>query len=99
MPGIRSLRRPVASCPLRRWTTRVVKVLDLKTPASGEAERNDYDNIAHLTARDQVKFVICDRADYLWARSKITASAIAPNCWRPSACPGCLAMSGTSWCA
>ena len=78
---------------------RVVKVLDLKTPASGETERNDYDNIAHLTAQDQVKFVICDRADYLWVRSKITASAIASSCWRPSACAGRLAMSSTSWCA
>ncbi|MEM1187449.1 MAG: 7-carboxy-7-deazaguanine synthase QueE [Pseudomonadota bacterium] len=50
---------------------RVVKVLDLKTPASGEVTRNDYGNIAHLTPRDQVKFVICDRADYEWARFKI----------------------------
>jgi 7-carboxy-7-deazaguanine synthase len=50
---------------------RVVKVLDLKTPASGEMERNDYDNIALLGERDQVKFVICDRRDYEWARFKI----------------------------
>ena len=50
---------------------RVVKVLDLKTPASGEMERNDYDNIALLEQRDQVKFVICDRRDYEWARFKI----------------------------
>lgn len=50
---------------------RVVKVLDLKTPASGEAHRNDYENIAHLTSNDQVKFVICDRGDYEWARFKL----------------------------
>ncbi len=50
---------------------RVVKVLDLKTPASGEMGRNDYGNIEHLTSRDQVKFVICDRADYEWARFKL----------------------------
>jgi 7-carboxy-7-deazaguanine synthase len=50
---------------------RVVKVLDLKTPASGELQRNDYGNIAHLTPRDQVKFVVCDRGDYDWARFKI----------------------------
>lgn len=50
---------------------RVVKVLDLKTPASGEMQRNDYANIPLLTPRDQVKFVICDRADYDWARFKL----------------------------
>lgn len=50
---------------------RVVKVLDLKTPASGEVQRNDYDNIPLLTANDQVKFVICDREDYEWARFKL----------------------------
>ena len=50
---------------------RVVKVLDLKTPASAEAHRNDYANIQYLTPRDQIKFVICDRADYEWARFKL----------------------------
>ncbi len=50
---------------------RVVKVLDLKTPASGEMQRNDYSNIAHLAPTDQVKFVICDRDDYEWARFKL----------------------------
>jgi len=50
---------------------RVVTVLDLKTPASGELQRNDYQNIARLRAHDQVKFVICDRADYEWARFKL----------------------------
>ncbi len=50
---------------------RVVKVVDLKTPASGEAARNDYGNIALLTAKDQVKFVICSREDYEWARFKL----------------------------
>ena len=50
---------------------RVVKVLDLKTPASGEVERNDYSNIARLTLQDQLKFVICDRNDYEWARFKL----------------------------
>ena len=50
---------------------RVVKVLDLKTPASGEVERNDYSNIDLLTPRDQLKFVICDRNDYEWTRFKL----------------------------
>lgn len=50
---------------------RVVKVMDLKTPASGEVHRNLYENIAHLTAHDQLKFVICNRSDYEWARFKL----------------------------
>jgi 7-carboxy-7-deazaguanine synthase len=50
---------------------RVVKVLDLKTPASGEAGRNDYSNLAQLLPQDQVKFVICNREDYEWSRFKL----------------------------
>jgi 7-carboxy-7-deazaguanine synthase len=56
---------------------RVVKVLDLKTPASGEMQRNDYGNIPLLAPRDQVKFVICDRQDYEWARFKLDEYQLA----------------------
>lgn len=47
---------------------RVMKVLDLKTPGSQECEKNIYENIAYLTSQDHIKFVICDRADYEWAK-------------------------------
>ena len=50
---------------------RVSVVLDLKTPGSKEVSRNLYTNIANLSQQDQVKFVICDRQDYDWARFKI----------------------------
>lgn len=50
---------------------RVVKVLDFKTPASQESHRNVYENVSYLTVRDQVKFIICDRQDYDWARMKM----------------------------
>ena len=50
---------------------RVSRVMDLKTPDSGECHRNHYANIAALTANDQVKFVVASRADYDWARFKI----------------------------
>lgn len=50
---------------------RVVAVMDLKTPSSGEMTRNRYENIDLLGPGDQVKFVIGDRADYEWARFKI----------------------------
>ncbi len=41
--------------------------MDLKTPGSGEVERNRYDNLQHLGSQDQVKFVICNRDDYNWS--------------------------------
>ena len=47
---------------------RVCRVVDIKTPGSGEVERNLESNFGCLTSRDVLKFVICDRADYLWAR-------------------------------
>ena len=50
--------------------TRVSKVMDFKTPGSGEAGRNRFENVAHLNAHDQVKFVICDNADYQWAKAR-----------------------------
>lgn len=56
---------------------RVSKVLDLKTPASGEASKNLYENIQYLTVQDQVKFVICNREDYEWARFKIEELKLA----------------------
>ena len=59
---------------------RVVKVLDLKTPASGECGRNLLANLAHLTPRDQVKLVICDRADYEWAQVQIEELRLAERC-------------------
>jgi 7-carboxy-7-deazaguanine synthase len=59
---------------------RVVKVLDLKTPASGECGRNLLANLAHLTPRDQVKLVICDRADYEWAQEQIEELHLAERC-------------------
>lgn len=59
---------------------RVVKVVDLKTPASGEVERNRLDNIALLDRRDQIKFVLCDRADYDWAAEVMARMDLAGRC-------------------
>jgi 7-carboxy-7-deazaguanine synthase len=50
---------------------RVVRILDLKCPSSGESERNLASNLDHLTSNDEVKFVIGDRDDYLWARNEV----------------------------
>jgi 7-carboxy-7-deazaguanine synthase len=50
---------------------RVHRIMDLKTPSSGECGRNLYANIPHLTGRDEVKFVLGSREDYEWTREKI----------------------------
>jgi len=50
---------------------RVIRIMDLKTPGSGEVDRNDWSNIDKLTEQDEVKFVICDRRDYEWSRDTI----------------------------
>ena len=54
---------------------RVSRVVDLKTPGSGEERRNRLENLAVLTARDQLKFVLCSRGDYEWARDLLRARA------------------------
>lgn len=59
---------------------RVIKILDLKTPASGESDKNLLSNLDHLHADDQVKFVICDRADYDWACDVIRTHELAERC-------------------
>lgn len=56
---------------------RVCRILDIKTPGSGEAARNLSTNVAHMNARDQFKFVICDRADYEWARDFVEQQQLA----------------------
>ncbi len=48
--------------------SRVIKVVDIKTPGSGEVLKNRFENLSYLLAHDQIKFVICGRADYDWAK-------------------------------
>jgi 7-carboxy-7-deazaguanine synthase len=59
---------------------RVSKILDIKTPGSGEVEKNVWENLGLLTARDEIKFVICDEADYGWAKQQITGRGLAAIC-------------------
>jgi 7-carboxy-7-deazaguanine synthase len=74
----------------------VIRIMDVKCPGSGESEKNDWSNLAHLTRTDEVKFVIADRRDYEFAReivqrescrrvnavlfSPCTASSIRSSC-------------------
>lgn len=59
---------------------RVVKVMDLKTPGSGEENRNRYENIDLLDKKDQLKFVICNREDYEWAVAKLQEYDLPNRC-------------------
>lgn len=59
---------------------RVSKVMDLKTPASEEEEKNLYSNVECLNADDQVKFVISDREDYEWSKQKIAEFSLLDRC-------------------
>jgi 7-carboxy-7-deazaguanine synthase len=59
---------------------RVSRVVDIKTPASLEESRNRWDNLPLLTPHDQVKFVICDRADYEWARDLVAERGLHERC-------------------
>lgn len=62
--------------PVKEVDSRVVKVMDLKTPSSGEVSKNSYENIQYLDGSDQLKFVIADRNDYEWARFKLDEYAL-----------------------
>lgn len=59
---------------------RVVKIVDLKTPGSQESHRNYYENLNYLNPKDQIKFIICSRDDYDWAKKIITEYQIANHC-------------------
>lgn len=59
---------------------RVSKIVDIKTPASGESDKNMYGNIEHITARDHIKFVLCNREDYLWAKDIMARYNLPVRC-------------------
>jgi 7-carboxy-7-deazaguanine synthase len=59
---------------------RVHRIMDLKTPSSGECPRNLFSNIPHLTQRDEVKFVIGSREDYEWSRAQVLEHHLASRC-------------------
>lgn len=65
---------------VRGVDARIVKVVDLKTPSSGEVQRNLYSNIEYLTPADQVKFVIGDAEDYAWTKAQIVQWQLAERC-------------------
>lgn len=65
---------------IRPCDPRSIRILDLKTPGSGEAERNLWSNLADLRPRDEIKFVVTDRADYEWAKDVVLRERLAERC-------------------
>lgn len=59
---------------------RVIRVVDVKTPGSGEEPRNRYEQLALLRPEEQIKFVVCDRADYDWSRAKLESLQLPQRC-------------------
>jgi 7-carboxy-7-deazaguanine synthase len=59
---------------------RVVKVMDIKTPSSEEVQKNHWNNIKYLREQDQVKFVICNQADYIWAKNIMVEHQLRDRC-------------------
>ncbi len=60
--------------------SRVMKVMDLKTPSSGEESKNKYSNLAFITKHDQIKFVLCNRKDYDWAINILEKYKLTEKC-------------------
>jgi 7-carboxy-7-deazaguanine synthase len=59
---------------------RVIKVMDIKTPDSGEVEKNRYNNLEHITAQDQIKFVISSDQDYRWSKNILNEYQLLNRC-------------------
>lgn len=66
--------------PLDGVDHRVVKVMDIKTPGSNESDRNHWMNLNYLQSHDQIKFVICHREDYEWAKQILSQHQLNDTC-------------------
>ncbi|QPJ66715.1 MAG: radical SAM protein [Candidatus Nitrohelix vancouverensis] len=77
--GQRVLLETSGSLSIEKVPQAVVKIVDMKCPASGEAEKNHYDNLKLLAPHDEVKFVIADRKDYEWSRDLVKQYALHSN--------------------
>lgn len=66
--------------PIGQVDPRVIRVVDVKTPGSGEEKRNRYADLASLRAEEQIKFVLCGRDDFEWARAKVDELGLARIC-------------------
>ena len=78
--GFETLLETNGSRDIAPLDPRVVRIVDFKCPASGQHHANRWANVAHLTARDEVKFVIADRRDYEFARAAVARHGLCDRC-------------------
>jgi 7-carboxy-7-deazaguanine synthase len=78
--GFRVSLETSGAMPLADVDPRVVLVVDVKTPGSGEEPRNRYGELDRLQLKDQTKFVVCSRSDYEWSRAKVRELKLAERC-------------------
>lgn len=78
--GLRVSLETSGAMALTEVDSRVVMVVDVKTPGSGEESRNRYEELQRLKQKDLVKFVICSREDYEWSRAKLAELKLAARC-------------------
>jgi 7-carboxy-7-deazaguanine synthase len=78
--GYRVSLETSGAMPIDAVDARVIRVVDIKTPGSGEVQRNRYQQLALLRPEEQVKFVLCDRGDYEWSRGQLTALGLTQRC-------------------
>jgi 7-carboxy-7-deazaguanine synthase len=75
--GKKVLVETSGEAPVEDVDPRVHKIMDLKAPGSGECHRNRWENLAHVTRNDEIKFVLAGRGDYEWMRDTIAAHGLA----------------------
>jgi len=78
--GYRVSLETSGAMPIDAVDARVIRVVDVKTPGSREEHKNRYQQLALLRPEEQVKFVVCDRADYEWSRDKLAELQLAQHC-------------------
>ena len=78
--GYRVSLETSGAMPIEAVDARVIRVVDIKTPGSGEQHRNRYEQLALLRPEEQIKFVLCDRADYEGSRETCERLALAQRC-------------------
>ena len=78
--GYRVSLETSGAMPIAEVDARVIRVVDVKTPGSAEEKRNRYGDLALLRAEEQIKFVICNRGDYDWARAKVDELGLSQRC-------------------
>jgi 7-carboxy-7-deazaguanine synthase len=78
--GYRVSLETSGALPINEVDARVIKIVDIKTPASGEVDKNDWNNIPFILPQDEIKFVICDKADFDWSRGIIDQYKLTDIC-------------------